>query len=293
MAIAAVQVKQLRDKTGAGFMECKSALEEARGDFDAAITILRKRGLATAAKKASRIAKEGAISAYIADGRKIGALVEVNCETDFVAKTDQFKDLVQRVAAHIATCRPGKVRWDDPGEGAALLAQPVEGEGRNWEQYISEKIAQIGENMLVGRFVCYQGEFLEAYIHAGGKIGVLVELSGVGGNAVEVVGTLARDLAMQIAASDPRYLSREQVTIEDLTREREIYREQAAREGKPAKVIDKIVEGKLSKFYSDVCLYDQAFIKDPSVTVGQLIASKAGAGSRITVKRFVRYRLGE
>ncbi|HEY3132409.1 MAG TPA: translation elongation factor Ts [Acidobacteriota bacterium] len=293
MAIPAEQVKQLRNKTGAGFMECKSALEESQGDMDEAITILRKKGLATAARKASRVAKDGAIGAYLSDDRKTGVLVEVNCETDFVAKTDEFKDLVNRVAAHIAAEKPVKVRAADVGEGAALYEQPVKGKAVNWSQFVSEKIATIGENIVVRRFVRYQGDYCEAYIHAGGKIGVLVELSGMDSTANDDLRQLARDLAMHIAASDPHYINRENVTAEDLAREREIYREQAAQEGKPAGILDKIVEGKLSKFYSEVCLYDQAFIKDSNVTVGKLVASKTVASSKITVRRFTRYRLGE
>ncbi|MBI2820642.1 MAG: elongation factor Ts [Acidobacteria bacterium] len=293
MAIAATQVKQLRDRTGAGFMECKSALEEAQGNVEEALILLRKKGLVTAAKKAGRTAKEGAIGAHLAENGRIGVLVEVNCETDFVAKTEQFKELVRKVAAHIAAHGPAKVRPEDPGEGPALLAQQADGAAETWEQLISQKIAQTGENIVVRRFVRYQGGLCEAYIHAGGKIGVLVQLGGASGSASGVVAVLARDLAMHIAASDPRYIRKEEVSSEDLAREREIYREQAAREGKPAAVFDKIVEGKLSKFYSENCLYDQAFIRDPQVTVGQLIASKAAGGSGVAVERFARYRLGE
>jgi elongation factor Ts len=293
MAIAAVEVKQLRDKTGAGCMECKSALEQANGNVEEAVIILRKKGLATAAKKAGRVAKDGAIGAYLAPGNRTGALVEVNCETDFVAKTDQFQDLVRRVAAYVAIHSPGRVRADDPGEGTALLAQPLEDGGGNWEQFIAERIARIGENIVVRRFVRYEGGLCEAYIHAGGKIGVLVQLSGTEGTAPETVSALARDLAMHVAASDPRYIRKDQVPAEDLEREREIYRGQVAREGKPANIVDKIVEGKLAKFYSEVCLYDQAFIKDPNMTVEKLIASKEAAGSRIAVERFARYRLGD
>ncbi|HEV8132302.1 MAG TPA: translation elongation factor Ts [Acidobacteriota bacterium] len=293
MAIAAEQVKQLRDKTGAGFMECKWALEAAGGNIEEAITILRKKGLAIAAKKAGRIAKDGLVGALLVDGKKVGVLVEVNCETDFVAKTDEFKNLVKRVAAHIAAHRPERVRPDDAGEGPALYTQPVEGTTGDWNQFISEKIAKIGENIVVRRFVRYQGGYCEAYIHAGGKIGVLVELAGVDPSSSDAAQEMARDLAMHIAASDPRYKSREEVTPEDLAREREIYREQALKEGKPANVLDKIVEGKLSKFYSEVCLYDQAFVKDPDITVGKLIASRTAPGSKITLKRYTRYRLGE
>lgn len=292
MEIPAAQVKQLRDKTGAGFMECKSALEETGGDVDRAITVLRKKGLATAARKAGRIAKEGAVAAHLVDGRKIGVLVEVNCETDFVAKTEQFRELVTKVAAHIASHAPARVRPEDPGDGPALLTQQL-ADGTSWQQFVAEKIAQIGENIVIRRFARYQGDYCEAYIHAGGKIGVLVELNSSASTVAEPVAALARDLAMQIAAADPRYVTREQVPDEDLQREREIYREQATREGKPAAVADKIVEGRLAKFYSDVCLYDQAFVRDPNTTVGKLIASKTVAGSKIAVQRFARYRLGE
>ncbi|HEY2932653.1 MAG TPA: translation elongation factor Ts [Acidobacteriota bacterium] len=291
MAISAEQVKQLRDKTGAGFMECKAALQEASGSVDQAITILRKKGLATAAKKAGRAAKDGVVAAYVSEDHRTGVLVEVNCETDFVAKTDQFRDLVQRVAAHISSHKPGKIRSEDPGEGPALYDQAVEGGSGNWGQFVAGRIATIGENILVRRFVHYQGEFCEAYIHGGGKVGVLVELSAQGNEAA--LKEVGKDLAMHIAASDPRYISKDQVTQEDLAREREIYREQALKEGKPANVVDKIVEGKLSKFYSDVCLYEQPFIKDTGLSVGKWIASRTGGKGQVTVKRFTRYLRGE
>ena len=291
MAISAAQVKQLRDQTGAGFMECKTALEEAGGDIETAITILRKKGVATAARKAGRVAREGVIGAHLSDDRHAGALVEVNCETDFVAKTEQFKDLVQRLAAHIVAHRPGRVRQDEPGELAALFSQPVHGYAGNWEQFVAEKIAQTGENIVVRRLVCYQGDYCDAYIHAGGKVGVLVELRGIEA-PTPALAHLARDVAMHIAASDPRYVRPDEVTAADLAREREIYREQALKEGKPAGIVDKIVEGKLLKFYSEVCLYEQAFIRDPNITVGKLIASQV-PGGRAAVRRFTRYRLGE
>ena len=293
MGIAAAQVKQLRDKTGAGFMECKSALEEASGNIENAITILRKKGLATAAKKAGRTAKEGAVAAHVGSDHQVGVLFEVNCETDFVARTDQFQELVRKVGAHIATRDPRKVRAEDPGDGEALLTQEAGSGGGTWEQFISERIAQIGENIVVRRFSRYQGDYCEAYIHAGGRVGSLIALSGTEGMAPGDVSTLARDLAMHVAAADPRYVRREDVAPEDLDREREIYRDQVAKEGKPSNIVDKIVEGKLSKFYSEVCLDDQAFIKDPNMTVAKLIASKTAAGSNVAVKGFVRYRVGE
>ena len=291
MAISAAEVKQLRDRTGAGFMECKAALEEAAGNIDTAITILRKKGLATAARKAGRAAREGIISAYLSEDRRVGAMVEVNCETDFVAKTEPFKELVQKVATHVALQKPARVRTDDPGEGPALLEQTVEGQSVTWEQFVAEKVAQTGENTVIRRFVRYEGVYCDAYLHAGGKVGVLVELEGT---TPETPGaaSLARDIAMHIAASDPRYIRREEVSSDDLNREREIFREQAMKEGKPANVVDKIVEGRLSKFYSEVCLNEQAFIRDPNLTVGKLIASQSPDG-RIAVRRFTRYRLGE
>ncbi|MBI3940789.1 MAG: elongation factor Ts [Acidobacteria bacterium] len=293
MEIGAAQVKQLRDKTGAGFMDCKLALEEAAGNVDDAIIILRKKGLATAAKKAGRTTKEGAVAAHITENHKVGVLVEVNCETDFVAKTDPFKDLVQKVAAHIAHGKPGKVRSSDSGAGEALLDQELDGSAGTWEQFISGRIAQIGENIVVRRFSLFDGDYCQAYIHAGGRVGTLVELSGAEGVGAGEVSSLARDLAMHVAAADPRFVRKDDVTAEDLAREREIYREQAVQEGKPAGIIDKIVEGRLSKFYSEVCLYDQAFIRDPNVTVAKLIASRTAGGSKVAVKRFARYRVGE
>jgi elongation factor Ts len=284
-AITADMVKQLREQTGAGMMECKNALTEAGGNFDEATTILRKRGLASASKKAGRATKEGLIGNRLSADRSSGILVEVNCESDFVARTDDFRELIDDVLTAIE--RAGDTANDgwlaDPnGEIARLVAA---------------KIAKLGENMAVPRFVRYAGSgYVGQYIHLGGKIGVMVEFSGVT-PAVrdrEEFATLVKEIAMQVAAASPTHASREAVPADVLDKERGIYRAQMEGSGKPANVIDKIVEGKLGAFYSQVVLVDQPSIRDPKQTVKDVIAAANNAlGTSIGVSRFVRLKVGE
>jgi elongation factor Ts len=285
LTITADMVKKLRDQTGAGMMECKAALTEANGNFEEANTILRKRGLASAAKKAGRTASEGVIGSRLAPDHSSGILVEVNCESDFVARTPDFQQLVEEVLTEIE-------RAGDSATGAWLKDPngPV-------VKLAAAKIAKLGENMTVPRFVRHAGQgFVGQYIHMGGKIGVQVELGGVTAEAVrrEELGTLVKELAMQIAAANPTYVSRQAIPADVLEKERAIYRAQMENSGKPDNVINKIVEGKLGSFYAQVVLPDQPSIRDPKMTVNDVIAAAVKTlGTGITVTRFARLKVGE
>jgi len=285
MAISAGEVKKLRDQTGAGMMDCKTALEEANGSFDEATTILRKKGLATAAKKAGRATSEGLIGHTVSADRSTGILVEVNCESDFVARTDVFQQLMKDVLADI-----GKA-----GEAAndAWLSDP----NGPVQPRVAAAIAKLGENMAVSRFVRYAGQgYVGQYIHMGGKIGVQVEFTGVTPAMAgrEEFLTLVKEIAMQIAAASPAYVARAAVPAPVLEQEKSIYRAQMEGSGKPANVIDKIVEGKLGSFYAQVVLPDQASIRDPKTTVADVMAAAAKAlGTPIAVSRFARLKVGE
>ena len=285
MAISAEQVKKLRDQTGAGMMDCKGALEEAAGDFEQATTILRKKGLATAAKKAGRTANEGLIGNWVSADHSSGILVEVNCESDFVARTDDFQQLVKDVLAEIGKAGNGATdAWLQDPDG------PV-------RKRVAAAIGKLGENMAVPRFARYAGEgYVGQYIHMGGKIGVQVEVKGASADAAkrdEFTG-FVKEIAMQVAAAKPMYVSREAVPAAVLDKEREIYRAQMESSGKPAQVIDKIVEGKLGAFYEQVALPNQPSIRDPKVTVSDTIAAANKAlGATLAVSRFVRFKVGE
>ena len=271
--ITAALVKELRERTGAGMMDCKKALTAVEGDMDKAIDFLREKGLAAAAKKAGRIAAEGVVGSFVSADGKIGAIVEVNCETDFVAKTDVFKELVEKIAAHIVATKPADVE--------ALLASELD--GQTVEALVTASVAKIGEKISVRRFALYEAPegVVAAYIHGGGKIGVIVELKG--GNA-----ELGKDVAMHVAAANPSYLERSQVPAAELEHEKEVLSEQAKNEGKPEKIIEKMVMGRINKYYKEVCLVDQEFVKDPDQTVGKLVKA-AGA----EVLAFSRFQLGE
>ena len=284
MSITASQVKELRTRTGAGMMDCKKALQETGGDLDKAVDFLREKGLAAAAKKAGRIAAEGAVVAAQSDDGTTGCIVEVNSETDFVAKNDLFRSFAATVAEHILA--------HDPADVEALLAQPME-DGRTVADHVKEQIATIGENLAIRRFARFGGgdKVAASYIHMQGKIGVLVEMEGAGATRAAEVG---RDIAMHIAASKPLALQRADVDEAEVEHERQIYAAQAKESGKPEKVIDKIVTGRLEKFFAASCLLEQPFVKDTDVTVAQLLANKAKElGGPITLTRFVRFELGE
>ena len=285
MAITADMVKKLRDQTGAGMMECKSALTEANGDFEEATTILRKRGLASAAKKAGRTASEGLIAHRVSSDHASGTLVEVNCESDFVARTPDFQELMQSVLDEI----------DKAGDAAseAWLKDP----NGPVQKLVAGKIAKLGENMAVSRFVRYAGKgYVGQYIHMGGKIGVQVELSGVTPEVGkrDEFAALVKEIAMQIAAASPGYVSRDAVPPELLEKEKAIYRAQMENSGKPANVLEKIIEGKLGSYYSQVVLIDQPSIRDPKMSVKDVVAAaNKTLGAQVAVSRFVRLKVGE
>ncbi len=285
MKITASMVSELRTKTGAGMMDCKKALGEADGNMEEAVDILRKKGLSAAAKKADRAAAEGLVVG--ASEGSCGVLVEVNAETDFVAKNALFQDFANGVANVVLSSKPADLE--------ALKALPFPNTGRSIAEEQTHQIATIGENINLRRFVCYEaGEGIASmYIHGAGKIGVLVELKTAKADD-ERVATLGRNLAMHIAAANPVGIRREDVTQELVQREMEIYRAQAREMGKPEKMIEKIAEGKLEKFFKDSCLMNQAYVRDPSITISDLLNNLiAKIGENITIKRFVRFKIGE
>jgi len=286
--IDAAQVKDLREKTGAGFMDCKAALTEANGNVEEAVKILRKKGLAAAGKKAGRIAAEGIVFASV-EGAP-GILVEVNCETDFVAQTDDFKTLVAGIAELVRSENPAGV------EQLLALKWPADAEGHTVAQYISSKIARIGENISIRRFMRYDasGAALSSYIHGNGKIGVMVEVKMDKADAMAAAETLARDVAMHIAAAEPRFLRRDEVTEKDLETEKEIARDLALKSGKPEAVVEKIITGKMEKYYSETVLLEQAYIRDDKMSVQKLVDQRAKeAGAKFEISRFTRFKLGE
>lgn len=287
--ISAQLVKQLREQTGAGMMECKKALSEAGGNLEEAVVILRKRGLAAAGKKSTRVTKQGLILAKVDADAKNGVLVEVNCESDFVARTDDFQELGGKLT-ELIDANPELVNV--PDAVAALMALPLE--GATVADYIKQKIAKLGENISVARFTRYKTTgVIGSYIHPGAQLGVLIDLHGGKPESPEFQ-ELVKDLAMQIAAADPKFLRREDVTNDILQKERDIQKGRVIAEGKPAQVADKIVEGRMGKFYEEVCLLEQPFIKENSTTIGELIKAKgAKMGAPITVERFTRYKVGE
>lgn len=267
--ITAALVKELREITGAGMMDCKKALVECEGDKDKAIDYLREKGIAKAAKKAGRIASEGVVAAA-SDG-KTACIVEINSETDFVAKNENFQNLVKKIAEHIVACKPADMD--------ALNASQMD--GKTVAEVMTEAVASIGEKLSLRRFEVYTTEDgqLATYIHMGGKIGVIVELSG--GDK-----TLGKDVAMQIAAAKPQCIGREDVDQEALAHEREVLRKQALEEGKPEKIVEKMVDGRINKYYKEVCLVEQEFVKDSDKTIKDILAG-------VEVRRFARFEMGE
>ena len=272
--ITADLVKQLREKTGAGMMDCKKVLTETDGDMEKAAELLRERGIAKAAKKSGRIAAEGLVATYISDDKKVGSIVEVNAETDFVAKNAEFVNFVNDVAEIVAKSNPADVE--------ALLATNYKDEGKTVQEVLTDKIATIGENMSIRRFSRFESNGLvESYIHLGGKIAVLVDMA-------KGEETLAKDVCMQIAAAKPEFVNRDEVPSDRLTKEMEILKAQAMNEGKPAEIAEKMVQGRIGKFYSEICLLDQEFVKDPSIKVGDLVKNK-----NAEVVKFARFETGE
>ena len=280
-------VKELRERTNAGMMDCKKALVNSDGDMDKAIDWLREKGLAQAAKKASRVAAEGVVTQYVTPCGCTGVIVEVNCETDFVAKTDNFMNFANNVAKHIAMANPANL--DE------LLAQKfVDDESKTIADLISEATVAIGEKISVRRFARYKTEgAVSTYIHMGGKVGVMVEVA-TDAKDNEAVKEFAHDLALQIAAAKPEAVRREEVDATKLEKEKEIQRAKALEAGKPEKIVDRIVEGQIEKYYKEVCLLDQQFVKDGDKTIKGLMAEVAkAAGCTLDIVRFARFERGE
>jgi len=283
--ITAGSVKELREKTGCGMMDCKKALTEAGGDMEKAVELLREKGLATAAKKAGRIASEGIVNVTVDGG--VGVIVEVNSETDFVAKNEDFQNFVSSVANQIIKTNPSDVE--------ELLAQKaIDDASVTIADMLTEKIAKIGENMNIRRFARFEG-VSEGYIHGGGRIGVLVNFDvDPSAAAKDEFKTFARDMAMQVAAAFPQYVNIEDVPTEVLTKEQEILKAQALNEGKPEAIAEKMVAGRTAKFYKEVCIVEQPFIKDPDKTVKALVKEVEGQiGSSVKILQFVRFEKGE
>ena len=274
--ITASMVKELREKTGAGMMDCKKVLTEAEGDMEKAIELLREKGIAKAAKKSDRIAAEGLVLGYVAEDSKLGAIVEVNSETDFVAQNAEFRAFVEAVAKQIALKNPANVE-------ELLEQESIEEGGKKVSEVLTDKIAKIGEKLSIRRFVRFETQdgLIEKYIHGDGKIAVLVNMR----NADNV---LAKDICMQIAAAKPEFLNREAVPEERVNKEMEILKVQAMNEGKPEAIAEKIVQGRVGKFYGEICLVEQEFAKDPSVKIQDLLKSK---GAEIV--EFARIEKGE
>ena len=267
--ITAGLVKELREITGAGMMDCKKALVECEGDKDKAIDYLREKGIAKAAKKAGRIASEGVVAAA-SDG-STACIVEVNSETDFVAKNENFQNLVKKIAEHIVATKPADMD--------ALNASELD--GKTVAEVMTEAVASIGEKLSLRRFEVYTSEDgkLATYIHMGGKIGVIVELSGG-------EDELGKDVAMQIAAAKPQCIGRDDVDADALAHEREVLRKQALEEGKPEKIVEKMVDGRINKYYKEVCLVEQEFVKDSDKTIKDILGG-------VEVRRFARFEMGE
>lgn len=273
MAISAKLVKELRDKTGAGMMDCKKALVETDGDIDKAIDYLRENGIAKAAKKADRIAAEGAV--YIAAEGNEAVIVEINAETDFVARNETFQELVKKIASHILATKPADVE--------ALSNSEIDGE--TVTSIMNNAVATIGEKLNIRRFAVEtktDNDAFGQYMHMGGRIGVLTVVEGTTDE------TIAKDVAMHAAALNPKYVSRDQVDQAELDHEREVLRQQALNEGKPEKIVDKMVEGRVRKYLEEICIVDQPFVKDSDQTVQQYLDSK-----KASIRSFVRYELGE
>jgi elongation factor Ts len=275
-------VKDLREKTGAPMLDCKNALQEAEGNLEKAVEVLRKKGMASAAKKSGRLASEGLI--HIDGDGKAAALVEVNCETDFVGKTDEFQSFVKKVARHVLQ--------NNPADREALLAQTWEQGGKSVQEITQEMVAKIGENISIRRFHRIAGkadELIGSYIHMGSKIGALVLLKGDG----QKVGEEAlRGVAMHVTAAVPRFVSAERIPQEVLRKEREIYLAQMQNSGKPPEILEKILDGKVKKFASEVCIEDQIYIKDPEGKAS-VIKYLKGLDPQAAIVDFVRFQVGE
>ena len=274
MAFTAKDVMALREKTGAGVMDCKKALTDTDGDMAKAADLLRERGIAKAEKKASRIAAEGIVACYV-EG-KTGVLIEINCESDFVAKNPQFSEIANEAAKIIIK--------ENPADVEALLACKM-GDS-TVEEYLKGKIAIIGEKIAIRRFVKYTTEgFLESYIHLGGKLGVILDMAG---EATDAAKEIAHDVTLQIAFTKPAYLTKDEVSADTLEREKEVLKQQAINEGKPEAIAEKMVMGRIKKFYEENCLIEQAFIKDDSKKIADLLSA-----GNVSINGFKFFVMGE
>lgn len=274
MAITAQMVKELREKTGAGMMDCKKALTETNGDMEKAIDFLREKGIASASKKADRVAAEG-LALVKSEGNE-AVILEVNSETDFVAKNEGFKELLDALASHLLAKKPANL--DE------AMTQTMDN-GSTVADFINSAIAKIGEKITLRRFEIVtktDSAAFGAYLHMGGRIAVLTVLEGT------TEEETAKDVAMHVAAVNPKYIGRDAVSEEEVTREREVLSQQALNEGKPANIVEKMVEGRLGKFFEDICLLEQSFVKNPDLKVKQFVESKGAS-----VKSFTRYEVGE
>ncbi|NLB80417.1 MAG: elongation factor Ts [Clostridiaceae bacterium] len=283
--ITAESVKQLREKTGCGMMDCKKALTESNGDMERAVTLLREKGLATAAKKASRIASEGIVNVEIRNN--IGVIAEVNAETDFVAKNDEFIQFVADITNQIIV--------NNPADVTALTEQKfLKNDAITIGELLTEKISKIGENLNIRRFARLEG-VVEGYIHGNGRIGVLVQFETSDEIAkTEQFKEFAKDMAMQVAAASPQFVNTEDVDSGMLEKEKEILTAQALAEGKPEKIVEKIVDGRIAKFYKEICIYEQGFIKDPDIPVKDVIKQhEQSLGGNIKIISFIRFEKGE
>lgn len=277
MSISASMVKDLREKTGAGMMDCKKALEECSGEMENAVDWLRQKGLSKAAKRADRATSEGVISCIVKNDGKLAVLVEVKCETDFVARGDKFKEFAQLVAERVADVNP----------------QSLEDDKMNVRDQLNETISSTGENITLGRFVRMEAEagIIGSYVHSNGKIAVLVEVKG--GSNSDAVQELAKNVAMQIAATAPLALDATCLDPALVEREREVYRQKAKEEGKPDNIIEKIADGAVKKYCKEVCLLEQPYIRDDKMTISDLLKQSAkAAGEQLSIGRFVRLQLG-
>ena len=282
--ITAKSVKELRDKTGAGMMDCKKALTETNGDVEKAVEVLREKGLAAAAKKAGRVAAEGIVKTFVSEDNKKASIVEVNCETDFVAANEEFVGFAENVAELVANTSVETVE--------ELLNEKL-GDA-TVQETLTALVAKLGENMTVRRFerLSLDNGAIESYIHGGGRIGVLVEVSTEGD--ANVAKEVAKEVCMQVAAANPLFLNRDSVDQEALEKEKEIYRVQALNEGKPEKIVEKMVMGRIQKYFKEVCLVDQVWVKDGDKTITKLLEEKSKeAGAPMTITKFVRFERGE
>ncbi len=284
MSITTEDIKALRESTGAGILDCKKALQETDGDIDAAVEILRRKGLAAAAKKTSREANDGLVAAQMSEDGKSAVMVEVNCETDFVARTDDFQEFVDTLLRQM-------MAQPDIDSAEGLLTAPfVDDPAKTVQDLLTETIARLGENIVIRRAVRFDLQddgMIDSYIHMGGRVGVLVEIAGSDPQA-DGFAELVHDVALQIAAIAPQYVSENDIPAEAIEAEKDVYRAQLANENKPDNIKERIVEGKLKKWYSEVTLLNQEFVKDSDLTIAKLLKNYGD----VTVKRFARFERG-